>query len=109
MTMRRRPPLRLRIHAGAAALEARGLTPCAMDILPSGTSSQRGARQNATPEQRPQRLGGRCVLMCPSSRDIVKPFIPGATDTSPIRITTKKSLNLPREVFENGMIQMDEV
>ena len=32
----RAPPLRRRISAGHAALEARGLKPCAMDLLPSG-------------------------------------------------------------------------
>ena len=31
------PRLRRRINAGAAALEARGLRPCAVDILPTGT------------------------------------------------------------------------
>lgn len=32
----RTTPLRRRICASAAALEARGLKPCAVDILPSG-------------------------------------------------------------------------
>jgi hypothetical protein len=35
--MSRRPQLRRRVNAGAAALEARGLRPCAVDILPTGT------------------------------------------------------------------------
>ena len=37
MSTPRRPQLRRRINAGAAALETRGLRPCAMDILPTGT------------------------------------------------------------------------
>jgi hypothetical protein len=37
MTAPRRPPLRRRINAGAAALETRGLRPCAVGILPTGT------------------------------------------------------------------------
>jgi hypothetical protein len=35
--MQRHPALRRRVNAGAAALEARGLRPCAVDILPTGT------------------------------------------------------------------------
>ena len=35
--LQRRPALRRRVNAGAAALEARGLRPCAVDILPTGT------------------------------------------------------------------------
>jgi hypothetical protein len=35
--MQRRPAIRRRVNAGAAALEARGLKPCAVDILPTGT------------------------------------------------------------------------
>lgn len=35
--MSKHPPLRRRVNAGAAALEARGLRPCAVDILPTGT------------------------------------------------------------------------
>jgi hypothetical protein len=35
--MQRRPALRRRVGAGAAELEARGLRPCAVDILPEGT------------------------------------------------------------------------
>jgi hypothetical protein len=37
MSAPRRPQLRRRINAGAAALEARGLRPCAMDLFPTGT------------------------------------------------------------------------
>jgi hypothetical protein len=37
MSIPRRPQLRRRINAGAAALETRGLRRCAMDILPFGT------------------------------------------------------------------------
>jgi len=37
MSMQRRPHLRRRINVGAAALEARGLRPCAVDILLTGT------------------------------------------------------------------------
>lgn len=33
----RKPPLRRRLGAGAAFLEARGLRPRAIDLLPSGT------------------------------------------------------------------------
>ena len=33
----RKQPLRRRVNAGAAALEARGMRPCAVDILPTGT------------------------------------------------------------------------
>lgn len=32
-----KPSIRRRVNAGASALEARGLKPCAMDILPTGT------------------------------------------------------------------------
>ncbi len=34
--MTRAPGLRRRVHAGVAALEAKGLKPCAVDILPTG-------------------------------------------------------------------------
>jgi hypothetical protein len=34
--MTRTPALRRRVHAGVAALEAKGLRPCAVDILPTG-------------------------------------------------------------------------
>jgi hypothetical protein len=37
MSAQRRPQIRRRINAGAAALETRGLRPCAVDILPTGT------------------------------------------------------------------------
>jgi hypothetical protein len=35
--MARSQPLKRRVEAGAAALEAKGLKPCAIDILPTGT------------------------------------------------------------------------
>lgn len=35
--MSAKQPIRRRVAAGAAALEAKGLKPCAVDILPSGT------------------------------------------------------------------------
>jgi hypothetical protein len=56
MSMQRRPHLRRRINAGAAALEARGLRPCAMDLLPTGTIRFHLIAPGATEESGPDDL-----------------------------------------------------
>ncbi len=48
--VQRRPALRRRVSAGAAALEARGLRPCAIDILPNGTVRYHLIARGATEE-----------------------------------------------------------